>query len=274
MIVEGLGIAVVKAAYDMHKSDKINEQASKKMVRSYSKIAEAQGDQKEAEERMNKAVLRLVNRKKAILSTSMQDFLNLYEKVIKINFTESDGIRELEYFSLTEVEELHTQISVARNMPSMPSITKNMIVGYLLGGVMGAITSSIVDDSQKALDLAKIQSKQADMLAQQAQIVSLSCYAVQERANYMTDVLTKLNILFVRGIQYTEGLIEKLGLDKRSYSQEDRKSLAACINIAGAIKSILDVPIIDQEGELTKKSMQAIQLGEQCLQAIDFAMSN
>ena len=66
MIVEGLGIAVAKAAYDMHKSDKLNEQAAKKMVRSYSKIAEAQGNQKEAEEKMNKAVLRLVNRKRAV----------------------------------------------------------------------------------------------------------------------------------------------------------------------------------------------------------------
>jgi len=266
MIVEGLGIAVAKAAYDMHKSDKLNEQAAK--------IAEAQGNQKEAEEKMNKAVLRLVNRKRAVLSTSMQDFLNLYDKVIKINFTESDGIREIEHFSLAVVEELHVQISVARNMPSKPFFTKNVIVGYLLGGVMGAITSSIVDDSQKALDLAKIQSKQADMIAQQAQTVSLSCFAIQERANYMTDVLTKLNILFVRGIQYTEDLIEKRGLDKRSYFQEDRKSLAACINLAGAVKSILDVPIIDPEGELTEKSMQVIQLGEQYLQAIDFALSN
>jgi len=274
MLTGGMILVAGKAVYDMNKSIKLDEQAEKKSMKAFGKIADAQITQKEAEESMNNAVLRLANRKKAVLSTSMNDFLNVYEKLMKINFTESEGIRELGDFSPAIAKELHTQISMVKNMPKMPAITKNVVVGYLIGGVVGAITSSVVNDSQRNLDLARIQSRQADVIAQQAQGISLAYQAVTERASLMTDVLTKLNVLFVKGIKYTSALIEARGLDKRSYSLEERRSLAACVNLAGAVKDILDVPIIDRDGEITKKSLETIQFGEQCLQAIDFAMTN
>ena len=260
MLTEALIVTAGKVVYDMHKSDKLNEQAERRSKKSFSRIADAQIAQKEAEEEMNNAVLRLTNRKRAILSTSMKDFL------------ESDGVRELGEFTPAVVEDLHTQISAAQNMPQMPVITKNVVVGWLLGGLFGAVSSSIVDDSKRNLDLARMQSRQADVIAQQSKGVSLAYQAVTERASSMTEVLTKLNMLFVRGVRYTGALIEERGGDKRNYTLEDRKSLAVCVNLAGAVKSILDAPIIDREGKITQKSLETIQLGERCLQEIDFAM--
>lgn len=267
-----IAVTVGKVVHDMRESDRLNEQAERKSVKSFSRIAEAQIAQKEAEETMNNAVLRLVNRKKAILSTSMRNFLEVYEKLIKINFLESDGIRELGEFTPAIVEDLHTQISAVQNMPQMPVITKNVVVGWLIGGLFGAVSSSIVDDSKRKLDLARMQSRQADVIAQQSKGVSLAYQAVTERAASMTDVLTKLNMLFIRGIRYTNALIEEKGGDRRNYTLEDRKSLAVCVNLAGAVKSVLDAPIIDREGKITQKSLETIQLGERCLQEIDFAM--
>ncbi len=273
MILEAIGaVTVGKVVHDMRESDRLNEQAEKKNLKSFSRIAEAQIAQREAEETMNSAVLRLTNRKRAVLSSSMKDFLKVYEKLVKINFVESDGIRELDNFTPAIAEDLHTQISAVQNMPQTPVITKNVVVGWLIGGIFGAVTSSIVDDSKKNLDLARMQSRQADVIAQQAKGIGLAYQAITERASAMTDVLTKLNILFIKGIQYTDSLIEERGRDKRNYTLEDRKSLAACINLAGVVKSILDTPIIDTEGEITKKSLETIQLGEHCLQEIDFAM--
>lgn len=273
MLTEALLVTAGKVVYDMHKSDKLNEQAERKTMKSFSRIADAQIAQKEAQETMNNAVLRLASRKKAVLSTSMKDFLAVYEKLIKINFQESDGIRELEKFTPAVAEELHTEIAMVRNLPPTSVVTKNMVVGWLIGGIMGAVSSSIVDDSQKNLDMARLHSKQAAVIAQQAQGISLAYQAVAERASYMTDVLTKLNILFIRGIRYTDSLIEKRGVDKRNYTSDDRRSLAVCMNLAGAVKSILDAPIIDETGEITQKSLETIQLGERCLQEIDYAMT-
>lgn len=273
MLTEAIvAVTVGKVVHDMRESDRINEQAGKKSIKSFSRIAEAQIAQREAEEAMNNAVLRLTNRKRAILSTSMKDFLMVYEKLVRINFVESDGIRELDSFTPAIAENLHTQISAVQNMPQTPVLTKNVVIGCLLGGIFGAVTSSIVDDSKRSLDLARMQSRQADVIAQQAKGISLAYQAVTERASSMTDVLTKLNILFIKGIRYTDSLIEKRGVDKGKYTLEDRKSLAACINLAGVVKSILDTPIIDMEGEITQKSLETIQLGERCLQEVDFAM--
>lgn len=274
MIVEGLtALTVGKVIHDMRQSDQLNEQAKKKMVKSFSRIADAQIAQKEEEEVMQNAVLRLTNRKRAILATSMKDFLHVYEKLLKINFVESDGIKELEEFTPAIAEDLHMQISTIQGMPQMPVVTKNVVVGWLIGGFFGAVSSSIVDDSKKNLDMSRMQSRQADVIAQQAQGITLVYQAVTERASSMADVLTKLNMLFIKGIRYTDALMERKGVEKRNYTLEDRKALAACINLAGAVKGILDVPIIDTKGEITQKSLETIQLGEHYLQEINFAMA-
>lgn len=271
-ITVGLALSIGKVVHDMRESDRLNEQAERKSVKSFSRVAEAQIAQREAEEIMNQEVLRLTNRKRAILSTSMKDFLTVYEKLIKINFLESDGIQELGEFTPAVVENLHVQILAVQSMPQMTAITKNVVFGFLLGGALGAVSSSIVDDSKRNLDLARMQSRQADVIAQQSKGVSLAYQAVTERASSMTDVMTKLNMLFIRGIRYTNALIEAKGSDKKNYTLEDRKSLVVCVNLAGAVKSVLDTPIIDREGKITQKSLETIQLGERCLQEIDFAM--
>ena len=72
--------------------------------------------------------------------------MSLYEKIIKINFTETEGIIELKNFTPEIRKEIYTDINTARATAPMPVITKNVIVGLLLGGLTGAITSSIVDD--------------------------------------------------------------------------------------------------------------------------------
>lgn len=267
-------ITLGKMIYDMHKSDQLNEQAEKKNMKAFGRLADAEIAQKETEEIMNNMVLRLTNRKRAILSSSMSDFLNIYEKLMKINFTESDGIRELNNFSPMIAGELHTQILLVRNLPQMPTLTKNVAVGFLVGGLAGAVTSSIVDDAQRNLDMARLQAKQADAVVQHLKGVRLAYEAITERARLMTDVLTKLNILFVKSIRHTNSIIDERGLDKHNYSLEDRKALATCVNLAGAVKDILDAPIIDKNGEITQKSLETIQFGEQCLRAIDIAMTN
>ena len=256
----------------MRESDRLNEQADRRIRKSLNRLADAHAEQKKTEELMETAVLRLTNRKNAVLTSTMDDFLGLYEKIIKINFTESEGIKELGQFVPAVVGEMKMQITTIRNIPKTPTITKNVVIGYLIGGLAGAVSSSIVDDSKRALSQARIQAKQAEAAATQAETIGLAYQGIIERVNRMTDVLTKLNILFYKGIQESKQVIEKNGTDKGRYSEQDRKVLAACINMAGAVKSILDTPIIDREGELTKKSLEAITRGEKCLHEINAAM--
>lgn len=272
LLLGGAALSLGKAIYDMHQSDQLNEQADRKNRRAMMRMTDAYAQQKQATETMEQAVLRLANRKNAVLTTTMNSFLSLYEKIIKINFTETEGIRELNNFVPSVVGEMKMQISTIRNLPQTPTITKNVIMGYLVGGLVGAVTSSIVDDSKRALDQARMQAKQAEAMALQAETVGLAYQGITERVNRMTDVLTKLNILLYKGVQESQNIIEKNGSNKMNYTKQERETLAVCINMAGAVKSILDAPIIDREGELSKKSLEAITNGEKCLQEINAAM--
>lgn len=275
MLIESVLLAGgAKIIHDLKTSDELNEQARKKNIRALSRVAEAQIEQKNAEATMNQEILRLYNRKKAVLSTSMDSFLHLYEKIIKINFTETEGIIELKSFTPEIRKKIYTNINTARATAPMPVITKNVIVGFLLNGVTGAIISSIVDDSQRNLDEARIRARQAEAVALQAQTISLSYQGITERVKRITDVLTRLNILFVKSIRYSNELIDKNGIQKSSYSFSNRQSLAVCVNLAKAVKDLLDAPIIDQNSEVSQKSLEAVQIGEQCLQAVNNTISN
>jgi len=264
-----LDIVLAGVSYNqLKKGENLNEQATRKNIKSFTKIAEAEEAQRHTKETMTKAVIKLTNRKKAVLSTTMDSFLNLYGRIKKINFTESDGIRELDNFSPNMLEEIHNQVVFVGKISNPPAITKNVVFGYLTGGIVGALAASITDDAKRNLDAARIHARQAEAVIMAQKTISHSYQAISERVNRMTDILTKLNFLFRKSIQHTNEIIDRNGFDKKQYSAEERKDLGNCMNLAGVVKNILDVPIIDENNELTEKSMIAILMGEQCLAEI------
>ena len=74
-----------KYIHDMMKSDKLEQQAVDKTIRSLDKLSKAQAERNAAKERMNQEVIRFGNRKRGILFSSMQQFVDLYKRIIKIN---------------------------------------------------------------------------------------------------------------------------------------------------------------------------------------------
>lgn len=275
-ITLGIGAAItgIKVVSDMKKSDELNEQATKKSLRACNNIAEAEMEKNIAEEKMNNEILRLMNRKKGILISSMKSFLVLYDKIIKIHFKESDGIRELDDFKPMLLEQTIQGVALESKGVSAPTLTKNVVKGYLVGGLLGAVSSSIVDDAQYNLDMARQQLKQANLIVEKTRIVELSYHGVTERVSRMTDTLTKCNGLFAKAIYESDIIINKNGLDKSLYTENEKKTLASCINLAGGIKDILDAPIIDQQGEITEKSLQAIQRSENIISEVQFILSD
>ena len=47
---------------------------------------------------------------------------------------------------------------------------------------------------------------------------------------------------------------DSAGTDYSKYTQEQKKLVAACLATAGALKAVLDTPILTEEGNLTKES--------------------
>lgn len=280
-----------KYIHDMMKSDKLEQQAVDKTIRSLDKLSKAQAERNAAKERMNQEVIRFGNRKRGILFSSMQQFVDLYKRIIKINFSKKEEAAIFKNFSVIEQSEMELNVKMVQKDIKTPGPTKNVVAGCLVGGLsggilnlslgasniaamgagafVGAVSSSIVDDSKRKLEMANIEAKRARMLAIQNNSIELAYDAITQRVTRMTDVLTKLNVMFVKSIHNTEKIIDKNGVDKRNYSKADREQLATCIDLVVTIKKFIDAPIVDEEGKVTKKSEKVLMLGNTCINQVN-----
>ena len=68
------------------------------------------------------------------------------------------------------------------------------------------------------------------------------------------NVLQKLNNLFIPTIEKMSETIVKYGTDYSTFSIEQQNNIIASMSLAGAIKAVLDTPILNENGELTLDS--------------------
>jgi hypothetical protein len=249
-----VSIIVGTQFHNINKADKIGEQALNKRIKAYTKEAEASRMVELKSKDMEESFKRLAVRKKAILSISMEKFLALYEKIMKINWTNGEGILELETKNeLLNDSQFHYSVALARNELSKTEMICRYVVSPLfVDGIM---------DAKEDLALAKRTKRYADVEYEQALLIVTALDGFIERANLLTDVITKLNVFMTASLNVTEEMILQKGGNHTNYSSDDKKKLMACVNIAVALKQLLDVPVLDEDSELTKESMEAIKMG-------------
>lgn len=265
----GAAISVGKVIYNMYQSDKMDEMALNKSLKSMNRMEEAKAAQRVKREDAKQSMLRLGNRKKGILGSSMKRFIEVYEQIKEINFIEKDGSMELKYLPAVWESEIISQVSYASAPMTDGEIVTSMVVNGFFWGIGGGVSALIKKDSERNLEMAQARAKQARIIAEQANTVSLAYEAIIERSNQITDVLTKLNLLFVKSLANTENIISERGADKTKYSFSDRENLAVCINLASAVKKIIDTPLLDETGEIAAKSLEAIRIGQEYIQKIN-----
>lgn len=257
---------------DMIKADKYNAEADKINIKALNKLGNAEREQKEQQERTMLSLEKLANRKRGIISTSIKDFISVYGKILKINFDESDGIKELETskFSLAVIDEMKSMVTVAGFSLTSSQTVSTFIVGVMkFGGLVGGVSNIIAKEAELNAVAAKLRRKQADVASSQAETIIVALDAVYQRAERMSKLLAQLNALFRKSIETTSLIIDKNGKDRNGYSNEEKGYIANCLNFADAVKKILDVPLIDETGDLTIKSIEAIETGEKYLQSIN-----
>ena len=245
-----------------NESMKIDEQTQKKYARAFEKRAAAEQLVRNKQNEANNSLTKVANRKTAILSTSMAEFLELYEKIIKINFIPGDGILELSQNVLAPVK--YEQLRHMANKAISPMTDKEIVVSYLLKGIGGAM----VDDSKRKLAMANSEMKLSNVVYSQAETFVVALEAIVERGNRLAKLLAKMNLLFSRSIKTSSEIIEKNGIHRNMYNLDERQKIMTCINFADAIKKIIDVPLLDHNGEITQESLTALQTGNDYLEKL------
>lgn len=130
-----------------------------------------------------------------------------------------------------------------------------MVLGGLVAGpallVMGLIAGKKADQK---LEKALANKAQAEEICCELDHVAFQCNAIRRRTNMFYTFLARLDSRFIPLIFQLEQVLEDEGIDYSQYSSEAKKTVLRAATLAGSVKSILDTPILTEEGSLTLES--------------------
>lgn len=267
MIPLGIGVGA-KVIKNMVESDRNDARANSINIKSLNRLGESQRLLNEQIEKTEMAIEKLANRKKGILCTSMNDFINVYNKIIKINFKEESELKEFKSIGKTiiDLKEMNSMIMTAGFSMS----TSQLISTYI---IKGSISGIILKESEANIAAAHMRKKQINVSISQNKTINMALDAIYKRAERISDLLAKLNIIFRKSINTTTSIINCKGENRNLYDEEEKRKFMTCINLASAIKSIIDSPLLDNDGEITQKSLEAISLGDKYLKQLNNLVS-
>lgn len=121
----------------------------------------------------------------------------------------------------------------------------------VLGFVVGAKASANKDKAYS--NLAKAREFKEEMDA-----ASSLCMGIRKRSNMFSRFLLSLNSTFEPLIFEIGEIIKQRGTDYRQFTEDEKKTVGEAMALAGAIKSILDTPILDNDGNLTPESERIV----------------
>ncbi len=129
------------------------------------------------------------------------------------------------------------------------------VLGGVVAGPAIAILGIVMNASaSKNLDHAYSNHYKAEEIIAAMHVIKALCDAITARAELYTVLLKNLDLIFVNLIEDIEHITYVHGYDYASYTNEEQSTIAMTLSMAGAIKKILDTPLLDEDGSLTESS--------------------
>lgn len=254
MILEAMAVAGLVA--QALRAANLDDKALISLQQAYDTHADAVVLFERRKEAADKSLKKLVNRKKAIYTTRIQEFLELYGQIRLIQFLPGQGIRELFNCSISaeDVQELRQMALTSKQ----PLSEKELIMRYVFGGLGGYMLA----DSKRNLEIANTQLSISRTIYTSAENMAMVMDAIGQRAEQFSTLLSGLSQRFGVLIQNARSVIERNGADVGKYSEQDIAILGDCMNFADAIKKYLDIPILNRNGSVTEESLKALNDGK------------
>ena len=130
------------------------------------------------------------------------------------------------------------------------AVLGGMVAGPALA-ILGIVMSAT---ASKKLDKAYANKAEAQKIAAELNAATVMCNGIRRRAYMFQRLLVKIDILFHPLVWELEKLLVIAGSDYREYTDEQKKTVAMALSMAGTIKAILDTPILTEDGKLTEES--------------------
>ena len=122
----------------------------------------------------------------------------------------------------------------------------------IMGLVIGAQASTNKDNAYS--NLAKAKEYDEEM-----KLAKSLCKGIRMRADMFTRMILKLGAIFDPLVYSLNQIIATSGTDYSKFSPEQKATVAACMSMAGAIKAILDTPILNEDGSLAPGALETYQ---------------
>ena len=123
--------------------------------------------------------------------------------------------------------------------------------------------------AKKNLEKAYINRAEAVQIAEQLSTAALRCETIRRRTYMFYNLLARLDAYFLPLIYKMEDVFQSEGDDYRQYNRESKKVIASCASIAVTIKTVLDTPLLTDDGVLTDESATALISAEESLEKIE-----
>ena len=134
------------------------------------------------------------------------------------------------------------------------------VLGGLVAGPALAVLGFVAGaKASKNLEMAKANLAKAKEFEEEMRTVADLCNGIRRRAAMFNRFLIRLQTVFDPLVFEMTQIIEKTGNDYRNYSENEKKCIASAMSMAGAIKAVLDTPILDEDGNLTQDSGLVIE---------------
>lgn len=134
-----------------------------------------------------------------------------------------------------------------------------VILGGLVAGpalmVMGLVTGGA---AKKNLNKAHTNMAEAVQTAAQLNKAGLQCETIRRRTYMFYNLLARLDAYFLPLIYKMENIVKNEGYDYQKYSKESQGLISSCVSVAVSVKSVLDTPLLTDDGLLTDESEEIV----------------
>lgn len=130
------------------------------------------------------------------------------------------------------------------------------VLGGALAGPAIAVLGIVMNASaSKNLDNAYSNAAKAKEFAEGCKTIETLCNAISARAGLFSSLVSNLDCIFKRMIEQLETVVQTYGTDYSEYPEDAQSAVAMTLSVAGAIKKVLDTPILDENGNVTIESL-------------------
>ena len=237
-------------------------------------------------------------KKAYVLNDTVCKFIASFEKLKNVNFQSSVGVDELNKFitdeaKFKEIKEISILASsiiqgvgggavagaaiafgaygavgalgAASTGTAIATGGRGVAGGMaVLGGMVAApalLVIGLVSDSKASakLDTAKANLAEAKTIAESLKNMEIMAYAISRRAQMFNRLLMKLDSYLVPLIYEMENIIATKGGDFSKFDENEQETIAKAVSLVKSVKTILDTPIIDDNGRVTEQSLLIVQ---------------